>query len=156
MLILSNFLIFLSLCQFQLILKPSELVRRLIKFLLQRGAISYVVLTQELKPLVQNRFLPLELLVLLIYVQYLLLMLLLELFSALLSLLLHLCHMHIVVRLSFVLRVRLLASDLVDSRLELLRVFLHVPFVLVTLLLQELVLSFPERGFLIVLVDLIL
>jgi hypothetical protein len=83
-------------------------------------------------------------------------MLLLELFSALLRLLLHLRHMHIVVGLSFVLRVRLLACDLVDSRLELLRVLLHVPFVLVALLLQELVLSFPECGFLIVLVDLVL
>jgi len=83
-------------------------------------------------------------------------MLLLELFGALLRLLLHLCHVHIVVCFSFILRVGLLARDLVDSRLELLRVLLHVPLVLVALLLQELILSFPKCSFLIVLVDLIL
>jgi len=82
--------------------------------------------------------------------------LLLLVFQALLELVLELVDHEGVVVVGFGLRVVLLTSYLVNGLLELLGGFFQVFLVLVTLLLEELVLAFPQCGLLVELVHFVL
>lgn len=140
----------------QLILKPAQLVLQLLGLLLVGVLVLHLVSGNELESVRQVSFLPLHLLQLLVQLQHCLLVLFILLLHALLQLLLQLSHNHVVVRVLLRLVVVLLLRDLVHRLLEFLRGFVQVFLVLVLLLLEELVLAFPERNFLVVLVDFIL